>query len=339
MRQFAMICAYRNQPTDEENIMSKYRNHLPQLDGKLFLTDGGLETTLIFHHDLDLPYFAAFDLMRDQKGKDILRNYLTPYIKIAQDHGAGIVLESPTWRANADWAKLLGYSSDALRAVNQECIEMLHEIRDAQETPNSPMVISGNIGPRRDGYAPDDIMTAAEAQAYHAAQISVFADSGADMVCALTMTNIPEAIGVARAAKAAGMPIAISFTVETDGRLPTGQSLQDAIETTDAETDGAPAYYMINCAHPSHFKKTLNEGGSWIKRLGGIRANASKCSHAELDEAEELDDGDPVELGADFAAIHHAHTNINVLGGCCGTDHRHIDHIGKLVAGNMQAVA
>ncbi|MBT5108244.1 MAG: homocysteine S-methyltransferase [Rhodospirillaceae bacterium] len=314
--------------------MPKYRNRLPQLDGKLFLTDGGLETTLIFHHELDLPHFAAFDLMREQKGKDILRDYLTPYIKIAQERGAGLILESPTWRANPDWATLLGYSRKALRAVNQESIEMLHDIRNAQETPNSPMVISGNIGPRRDGYAPDDIMTVEEAQTYHAEQISAFADAGADMVCALTMTNIPEAIGVARAAKAESIPVAISFTVETDGRLPAGQLLQEAIETTDAETDGAPAYYMINCAHPTHFAQTLDGAGAWITRLGGIRANASKCSHAELDEAEELDDGNPVELGANLAAIHRTHPHINVLGGCCGTDHRHIEHIGKSVAGD-----
>jgi len=319
--------------------MSKYRNQLPQLDGKLFLTDGGLETTLIFHHELDLPHFAAFDLMREQSGKDILRDYLTPYIKIAKDRGAGLVLESPTWRANPDWASLLGYSEDALRMVNQECIEMLHEIRDVQETPESPMVISGNIGPRRDGYAPDDIMTAEEAETYHAAQINAFADAGADMVCALTMTNIPEAVGVARAAKAAKIPVAISFTVETDGRLPTGQSLQEAIEATDAGTDGAPAYYMINCAHPTHFAQTLNGSGAWITRLGGIRANASKCSHAELDEAEELDDGNPAELGADFAAIHRTHAHINVLGGCCGTDHRHIEQIGKSVTENSQTAA
>lgn len=314
--------------------MPKYRNRLPQVDGKLFLTDGGLETTLIFHHDLDLPHFAAFDLMREQRGKDILRDYLTPYIKIAQERGAGLILESPTWRANPDWATLLGYSREALRAVNQESIKMLHDIRNAQETPNSPMVISGNIGPRRDGYAPDDIMTVEVAQTYHAEQISAFADAGADMVCALTMTNIPEAIGVARAAKAEGIPVAISFTVETDGRLPTGQSLQEAIETTDAETDESPAYYMINCAHPSHFTQTLDGAGAWITRLGGIRANASKCSHAELDEAEELDDGNPVELGADCAAIHRTHPHINVLGGCCGTDHRHIEHIGISVAGD-----
>jgi S-methylmethionine-dependent homocysteine/selenocysteine methylase len=171
------------------------------------------------------------------------------------------------------------------------------------------------------------VMSADEAQAYHAQQIGVFAESDADMVTAITMTNANEAIGVARAAQAAGMPVAISFTLETDGRLPTGQGLKEAIDEVDAATGNAPAYYMINCAHPTHFEATLDAEAAWVQRVRGLRANASKRSHAELNEAPDLDEGNPAELGAEYHAILRRHPQINVLGGCCGTDRRHVEAI------------
>ena len=194
------------------------------------------------------------------------------------------------------------------------------------------MVISGCVGPRGDGYNPATLMSAAEAHAYHSEQIDIFRDTAADMVTAITMTYPEEAIGIARAGQAAGMPVAIAFTVETDGKLPTGATLKDAIRAVDDATAGAPAYYMINCAHPTHFSDALEDGGSWVSRLRGIRANASRKSHAELDEATELDAGDPMELGALYRDLRHRFGHINVLGGCCGTDHRHIGEICKACA-------
>ncbi len=308
--------------------METYRNHLPQLDGGLFLTDGGIETTLIFHEGLDLPHFAAFDLLGSDEGRAHLERYFRRHAAIAVKHRTGFVLESATWRASPDWAAKLGYGDRDLAAINLQAIDMLARLRDELASPETPMVVSGCVGPRGDGYDPGQLMTAEEAQAYHAFQISTFAKSEADQVSAITITNVPEAIGIARAAKAVGLPSVIAFTVETDGRLPTGESLKEAIEVVDWETGWAPAYYMINCAHTSHFEDAL-EGYAWMKRVRGLRANASRCSHAELDEAEELDDGDPVELGADYAAIRARFPWINVLGGCCGTDHRHIEEICK----------
>src|SRR5262249_32668887 len=190
-----------------------------------------------------------------------------------------------------------------------------------------PIVISGNIGPRGDGYNPSAIMNALEAQDYHAEQIAVFRDSAADMVSAFTMNYIEEPIGIAHAAKAAGMPVVISFTVETDCRLPTGQTLKQAVQEVDAATGNAPAYYMINCAHPTHFDGVLAAGEPWTRRLRGLRANASRRSHAELDAATDLDAGDPVELGRQYAEVRRRLRHINVLGGCCGTDHRHVEQI------------
>jgi S-methylmethionine-dependent homocysteine/selenocysteine methylase len=313
--------------TGEPN-MTIYRNALPQLDGGLFLTDSGLETTLIFLEGQDLPYFAAFDLLRTVDGRDRLRRYFERHIGIARDAGAGFVLESATWRASPDWAFRMGYSDAALGQVNRDAVELLAELRAAHATPALPMVISGNIGPRGDGYDPGKLMSADEAAEYHGFQVGVFRDTDADMVSAFTMTNVPEATGVVRAARAAGMPVVISFTTETDGRLPTGQALGDAITQVDAATGGYPAYFMINCAHPTHFAGALADAEGWTARIGGLCANASRLSHAELDAATELDDGDPAEFGAQHAELLARFPNIRVVGGCCGTDHRHVAEIG-----------
>jgi homocysteine S-methyltransferase len=310
-----------------EPIMSTYRNALPQLIGGLFLTDGGLETTLIFHDGLELPHFAAFPLLKDEAGTAALRRYFVRYAEIARANGTGFILESPTWRASSDWGEKLGYSDRALAAVNRQSIALMQELRAEFERPHTPFVVSGQVGPRGDGYDPGTAMSPDEAQAYHAGQIGVFAATEADMVTAITMTSAGEAVGVARAAQAAGMPAAISFTVETDGRLPTGQSLAEAIAEVDQSTGGAPAYYMINCAHPTHFEATLAGREAWLGRIRGLRANASKRSHAELNESPDLDDGDPVELGGQYRALVGRHSQIAVLGGCCGTDHRHIEQI------------
>jgi S-methylmethionine-dependent homocysteine/selenocysteine methylase len=315
-------------------IMSQYRKNLPQLHGGLFLTDGGIETTLIFHDGLELPHFAAFHLLKDETGTAALRRYFARYAEIARANGTGFILESPTWRASADWGEKLGYSAAALRAANTKSIALMQELRTAyQEGGCSPMVVSGCIGPRGDGYDPGAAMSIDEAHDYHASQIGAFAESEADMVTAITMTNANEANGVVRAAVAAGMPVAVSFTVETDGRLPTGQGLGEAIAEVDEATCGAPAYYMINCAHPTHFAATLARGASWLDRIRGLRANASKRSHAELNEAPDLDAGDPEELGLEHGALVARHPRINVLGGCCGTDHRHVERICTAVRG------
>ncbi len=304
--------------------MAKYRDRLPQLDGHLFLTDGGMETTLIFHQGVDLPYFAAFDLLRAPGGPATMRSYYTTYLDIAKAGAVGFVLESATWRASRDWAAKLGYTTDELAGVNRKAIDLLADLREVYETTDRPIVISGCIGPRGDGYNPAITVTPDEAEGYHAEQIRAFAETECDLVSALTMTNAEEAIGITRAAAAAGMPVVISFTVETDGNLPTGQTVRDAVADVDAATGGAPAYYMINCAHPTHFEHWVGAGEPWLDRIGGLRANASKKSHAELDEAEELDDGDPQELATDYVRLQTHLRKANVLGGCCGTDHRHV---------------
>src|SRR5215472_3809740 len=306
--------------------MTKYRHGLPQLRGHLFLTDGGIETNLMFHDGFDLPHFAAFHLLRNREGRDAIVRYYERFIAIARAHDLGFILESPTWRASSDWGEKLGYTRDGIGGINRRSVDLMLNLRARHASAHTPIVISGCVGPRGDGYDPGIMVTTEEATVYHAHQIGVFAEAGADMVTGMTITNATEAIGIVHAARTAGMPVVISFTLETDGRLPTGQPLSEAIREVDTATEGAPAYYMLNCAHPTHFEHAL-EAASWMKRLQGIRANASRRSHTELDAAPDLDDGDPTELGAQYAAIRRRFPGINVLGGCCGTDHRHIERI------------
>ena len=307
--------------------MTRYRNALPQLGGDLFLTDGGIETTLIFHEGLELPYFAAFHLFETPEGEAALRKYFRTYAELARRFGAGLILESATWRANADWGARLGYTADALAEANRRAIRLLEEIRSEYEIGGTPVVISGCLGPRGDGYVPDRAMSEQEAEAYHREQVGTFADTVADMVCAITMNYVEEAVGITRAAQQANMPVAISFTVEADGKLPTGQKLKAAIEQVEEATSGYPCYYMINCAHPTHFKPVLTAGEPWVERIRGLRANASRMSHAELDESPDLDTGNPVELGREYAELKSRLRQLNVMGGCCGTDERHIERI------------
>jgi len=299
---------------------SKYRARLPQPEGGVFLTDGGIETVLIFHEGLDLPAFAAFDLLKDRSGTEALRSYYAPYLSLARERGLGFVLESPTWRASPRWAGELGYDGGELDQLNRRAIALMEELRAEYETAEMPVVISGCIGPQDDGYQPAALLSPEEARAYHCLQIATLADTAADMVTAMTLTYADEALGLTRAAVEHGMPVVIGFTLETDGRLPSGQPLGEAIEQVDDGTGGAPEYYMLNCAHPTHV-------ASGHERVRALRANASQLSHAELDEAEELDEGDPGELAAGYVALSSKLPRLSVLGGCCGTDHRHVEAI------------
>ncbi len=298
---------------------------LPHTDGGTFITDGGMETTLIFHGGLELPEFASFVLLDDPAGTEALLRYYEPYLEIARERAVAILLDAPTWRANRDWGERLGYSPEALADVNRRAVALLETLRSSSGG-DPEIVISGCIGPRGDAYRVDDAMTADEAERYHSAQAETFADTSADLISALTIAYADEAVGIVRAAGKTGLPVVLSFTVETDGRLPSGQSLGEAIEQVDAETDRAPAYFMVNCAHPTHLAPAL-EPAPWVDRVRGLRANASTKSHAELDEAEELDEGDPAELAAGYRELRTRLPNLNVVGGCCGTDHRHVDAI------------
>lgn len=302
--------------------------NLPSEGDKIYYTDGGMETSLIYLDGVDLPDFAAFPLLDSADGLRQLAAYYEPYLRIATEHGAGFVLETPTWRANPDWGARLGYDADRLDQVNRHAVRFMREI--AAQSGLADTVVSGNLGPRGDGYLVASAMSADEAAAYHFPQIRSFAEAGADLVSALTLNYSDEAIGVARAAARAGLPAVISFTLETDGRLPSGEELGAAIERVDAEAPGAVAYFMVNCAHPVHFSGALEQGAAWLSRLRGVRANASTLSHAELDVATELDRGNPDDLALRYAALMAQVPELRVLGGCCGTDHSHLAAIARV---------
>lgn len=290
--------------------------------GTTIITDAGLETWLVFQRGVDLPAFAAYPLVAAPEGRRLLHEYYRAYAAIAVEHGAGVLLEAATWRANPEWAATLGHGLDELEELIRSAVDVVAEVR-ADWSSDRPFLVGGTVGPRGDGYVVDTAMSPEESADYHSFQVGVMADAGVDQVSAITMGYVGEAAGVALAAQRAGLPVVVSFTVETDGTLPSGQTLAAAIDETDRLTDGYPAHYMINCAHPTHFEHVL-DGGAWTHRIGGLRSNASSLSHAELDVMETLDDGDPADLAARYVAIRTALPALRVLGGCCGTDDRHV---------------
>lgn len=292
-----------------------------------YLTDGGLETTLIFHQGIQLNHFAAFELLGNDEGRAALREYYMPYLALAEKRRLAFVLESPTWRASSDWGFKLGYTPDELFSLNMESIQFIREVAQPYNDALPQLIVSGNIGPRGDGYKADTKMTPDEAKAYHLDQVKAFSLADADVVTAVTITYSDEAIGIINAARLFNLPVVISFTVETDGTLPSGESLQAAIERTDTETDRYAEHYMINCAHPLHFMHTLHRAQDWQKRIRGIRANASTKSHAELNESDALDTGNTCLLSDGYRQLFHLLPDLRVIGGCCGTDHSHVEAI------------
>jgi len=307
--------------------MAKYRTDLPQLTMSTFMTDGGLETDLIFNHSIDLPEFAAFDLLKNVEGKEVLSKYYLDYLDISKQKCSGFILEAPTYRANPDWALKIGYSLESLDAVNRTAVQELEKIRSNYENENFKIAISVCIGPRGDGYSPENKMSIEMAEKYHSFQIKTAADTNADLISALTMNYNEEAIGIVDAAKKNNIPVVISYTVETDGKLPSGESLEEAIITLDKKTDSYVSYFMINCAHPDHFANILDPDSKWTNRIKGIRANASTKSHAELDESETLDVGDKEQLARKYQDLKTLLPNLSIIGGCCGTDHTHMREI------------
>ena len=305
---------------------STHHNTSPFDEGR-YLTDGGLETTLVFHYGIELRYFAAFELLTHSEGRNTLLRYMKPYINLARKYQLNFVLDTPTWRANSDWGFRLGYSERELQQVNRDAVAFAREQRHAFSEGSTHIVLCGEVGPRGDGYVAKDLMAPAQAKRYHEPQIRALAEEGIDVINALTLNYSDEGIGIVMAAQEQGVPVVISFTVETNGHLPGGETLQEAIEKTDRMTNGYATHFMINCAHPEHFAHRLKEAGEWKDRIGGIRANASIKSHAELDDSETLDTGDKCLLAEGHQELRRLLPKLKVVGGCCGTDHSHLSAI------------
>jgi homocysteine S-methyltransferase len=276
--------------------MSRYRNNLPQLSGELYLTDAGVETDLIFNHGIEIREFASHTLLPDVVGREALANYFRGFLALANEYDAGCILDSQTWKAHMHWANDLGEDEEFLQKANEESIRFIKGLRDEFSDNEKPVVLNAAIGPQGDAYAPEAEVAAEQAEDYHSKQLGW-----------------------------------LSFTVETDGKLPTGQPLGEAIQAVDEATDNAAAYFMVNCAHPDHFFHVLINS-EWAHRIHGIRCNASRLSHAELDESEVLDHGDPVELAEQYRSLAGRMPWLNVFGGCCGSDLRHVTQIAAAVA-------
>ena len=304
---------------------SKSRHLLNDIGDQIFLTDGGMETVMVFHEGIDLPQFAAFTLLDSDTGRAALTRYYTGFLDEAAAQRAGFLLDTPTWRASAGWGQVMGLAPEQIDAINRAAVALVQGVR--AERPRQPILLNGVIGPHGDAYAPEQELSPEAAQTYHRRQVNVLAAAGVDLISAVTISSHGEAIGIAMAAEAVDQPVTLSFTVETDGRLINGMSLADAIHRTDDATDAAPLWYGINCAHPEHFRDILH--GDWTARIGSVRANASRRSHAELDQSTELDDGDVAELAQQYHQLLHILPGLHVLGGCCGTDLRHVAAIGR----------
>ncbi len=311
--------------------MPNYRNSLPQLAGDMFLTDAGIETDLIFNHGIEIREFAAHTLLSDPLGKKAVIDYFRGFLALAREQNTGYILDSVTWKAHMHWAGALGANEHELRESNQDSIALMSQLRDEFSANGKPIVLNGVVGPKGDAYAPEAAVAVHEAERYHAKQLGWLAGTDVDMVSALTFTQAAEASGLVLAARSAGLPVVVSFTVETDGRLPTGQPLGQAIEFVDHATDGFASYFMVNCAHPDHFSHVIGDT-PWARRIRGIRCNASRKSHAELDASATLDAGDPVELCHQYVAIKAKLPWLNVFGGCCGSDLRHVTQIARALS-------
>ncbi|MGF1761786.1 homocysteine S-methyltransferase family protein [Aliivibrio kagoshimensis] len=307
--------------------MAKYRHNLPLFDGSLFISDGGLETTLIYEHGFTLPQFAAFTLLHDEAGRRCLKSYYQQYLSIAHAHNVGFILESPTWRASAKWGELLGYSKQDIDTINHKAVELINTLRTEQKPHDTTIILSGCTGPKGDGYLIDETMTVEQAKAYHLHQFTSLSHTDADLITVYTLSYIEEAIGAVLAAQEVNMPIVIGFTLETDGNLPSGSSLKDAILAVDAATNLYASYFMINCSHPTHFTSQLMGQERWKLRIQAIRANASIKSHTELEACCEIDSGDPQALAKQYQILKSLLPNMNIVGGCCGTNQQHIEAI------------
>lgn len=307
------------------------RKSLPQPGGNIFLADGGIETDLIFNRGIDIPEFAAHTLLPLPDMRAQLAGYFRRFLELARDSDTGFILDSQTWKAHMHWARDLGVTEGQLRQANHDSIAFIAGLREEFRGNRQPILLNGIVGPTSDAYAPEKRVAADEAERYHARQLGWLAETEVDMVTATTFPHVDEAIGFVRAAQAARLPVVVSFTVETDGRLPTGVPLAEAIRKVDDATDRAAAYFMVNCAHPDHFFHVF-DGSDWTRRLRGLRCNASRLSHAELDECEVLDDGNPQEFGGQYAGIAEKMPWLSVFGGCCGSDLRHVTEIAKAIS-------
>jgi len=303
----------------------------PRLENKFYLTEGGSETEILYKWSFELPEFAMFTLLDDPEADNVIRGMFRRYFDVAAEHGTAMLLNGHDYRASPDWGAKLGYSSEDLRNVQHRVIRFLDDLRAEYADRVSDVYIAACIGPRGDAYGTGGDISADESEDYHSVQLHNLDGTAADMAVAATFNNVPEAIGVIRAANSIGIPIGVSLTLTPEGRLRSGPSLREAIETIDEASGGGAVWFGTNCAHPVEFEPALADAGPWLERLRYIRPNAAKMDKIALCSLGHLEDGDPVELGQQMGEVARRFPRVDILGGCCGTDERHLSQIAQNV--------
>lgn len=299
--------------------------------GELFLTEGGTETEIMYKHGFELPEFAMFPLLENPIAVTAMRDMFRSQLDVAAEFAMSMLLTGIDYRASPDWGAKLGYSPHGLAQANIQSIEFLRELAGEYNGQIPRTLIGGTIGPRGDAYQLNRTITAAEAEDYHSVQLATLKQAAVDFACAATFNNIPEAVGVARAAKKIGVPLIVSLTVDSSSRLKSGPTVADAIQAIDFEAaDAAPISYLLNCSHPVEFEPALT-AGPWTSRLHGFRPNASKMEKLALCKLGHLEEGDPVELGRLMGGLARRYPHMNVWGGCCGTGDTHLRAIARNV--------
>ena len=302
-----------------------------QRPGRYYLTEGGQETEIMYRHGHDLPEFAMFALLDRPEARDDLRAMFTRYLETAAVNGFVPLMGGVDYRLSPDWGQLIGYSPAVLQDMQLRAIDLLREVARPFRAQVPEILFAGIVGPRGDAYQLNRDITEAEAEDYHSAQVGWLKMAGVDLVSALTFNNVPEAVGLSRAAARAGLPVSVSFTLDSTHRLRSGPSLREAIEAADAALGAdRPDFYGVNCSHPYEFLPAL-EPGDWVLRLRALRPNAAMMDKISLCSLGHLEEGDWHELGHLMGDLARRYPHLDVWGGCCGTWDKHLNEIARNV--------
>lgn len=307
----------------------KLSNGFPvQTAGHYYMCEGGTETEVMYKHGFSFPHFAVFELLKDTKAVAALKRMYQDYFEVVAKHNMSALVGGLDYRASPDWGALLGYSAEGLADINHQSIEFLRNIAVDYSNNIENILIQGLIGPRGDAYETNHSITEAEAQDYHSVQLQTLKSANVDLATAMTFNNVPESIGVARAAVEADVPLCISLSLDGSSNLNSGPSLAEAITTIDAATDSSVAFFMINCVHPLEYEPALADE-QWITRIRGVRPNASVMDKLSLCTIGHLEAGNPTELGKQMGDLMQRYPHMDICGGCCGTWDTHLDQIAE----------
>ena len=304
----------------------------PAGSGEVFLTEGGTETEIMYRHGFELPEFAMFTLLENPSAVTAMRGMFRDHLDVSAEFGLSFLLTGIDYRASPDWGAKLGYSPQALADANIAAIELLRDVAKGYDGQIPRLLVGGILGPRGDAYNLNQNITAESAEDYHSVQLTTLKVAGVDFASAQTFNNVPEAVGACRAASKIGVSLSVALTLDSTHRLKSGISLSQAITEIDAQTgDDAPDFYLINCSHPVEYEPAL-DNREWVKRLRGVRPNASKLEKIALCNLGHIEDGDPIELGQQLADLSSRHPHMDIFGGCCGTGAEHLREIAMRVA-------